>query len=65
MLWLLVEGVAGRAATVVRVSIIPIVVAYTALDAILGIAWSIVVETANDLPADDQSGAGRLALARR
>jgi len=60
VLWLLVEGVAGRAATVARVLIIPFVVAYTALDSILGIAWGIVVETANDLPAEDQSGAGRL-----
>lgn len=44
VLWLLVEGVAGRAATVARVLIIPFVVAYTALDAILRIAgaswWS-------------------------
>ncbi|MGH3117226.1 MAG: hypothetical protein ACRDQ2_08950 [Gaiellales bacterium] len=46
VLWLLVEGIAGRAAT--------------ALDAILGIAWGIAVETANDLPAEDQTGAGRL-----
>jgi hypothetical protein len=60
VLWLLVEGVAGRAATVARVLIIPFVVAYTALDAILGIAWGIVVETANDLPVADQAGAGRL-----
>ncbi len=43
-----------------RVLIIPFVVAYTALDSILGIAWGIAVETANDLPAEDQSGAGRL-----
>lgn len=60
VLWLLVEGVAGRAATVARVLIIPFVVAYTALDAILGIAWGIVVETANDLPTEYQSGAGQL-----
>jgi hypothetical protein len=60
VLWLLVDGVAGRAATVARVLIIPFVVAYTALDSILGIAWGIAVETANDLPAEDQSGAGRL-----
>ena len=60
VLWLLVEGIAGRAATVARVLIIPFVVAYTALDAILGIAWGIAVETANDLPAEDQTGAGRL-----
>ena len=60
LLWLLVEGLANRAATVARALIIPFVVAYTALDAILGIAWGIAAETANDLPAADQRGAGRL-----
>jgi hypothetical protein len=60
VLWLLVEDVPGRAATVARVLILPFVVAYTALDAILGIAWGIAVETANELPAEDQPGAGRL-----
>lgn len=60
VLWLLVEGVANRAATVARTLIIPFVVAYTALDAILGIAWGIAAETANGLPAADQPGAGRL-----
>lgn len=60
VLWLLVEGVANRAATVARALIIPFVVAYTALDAILGIAWGIAAETANDLPAADQDGAGAL-----
>ena len=60
VLGLLVEGVANRAATVARALIIPFVVAYTALDAILGIAWGIAAETANDLPVEDQEGAGRL-----
>jgi hypothetical protein len=60
LLWLLVEGVEGRAATVARALILPFVVAYTALDSVLGIAWGIVVETANDLPAADQAAAGRL-----
>ena len=60
VLWLLVEGVVNRAATVARALIIPFVVAYTALDAILGIAWGIAAETANDLPSADQQGAGRL-----
>jgi len=60
VLWLLVEGVTNRAATLARALIIPFVVAYTALDAILGIAWGIAAESANDLPATDQAGAGRL-----
>jgi hypothetical protein len=60
VLWLLVEGVADRAATVARALIPPFLVAYTALDSILGIAWGIAAETANDLPAADQRGAGLL-----
>jgi hypothetical protein len=60
VLWLLVDGLDNRAATVARVLIIPFVVVYTALDAILGIAWGIAAETANDLPASAQDGAGTL-----
>ena len=60
VLWLLVEGVTNRPATLARALIIPFVVAYTALDAGLGIAWGLVVEAANELPATDQQGAGRL-----
>lgn len=43
-----------------RALIVPFMVAYTALDAILGIAWGIAAETAHDLPAAHQLGAGRL-----
>ena len=60
VLWFLVDGLESRAATVARVLIVPFVVAYTALDAVLGVAWGIAAETANGLPAGDQPGAGRL-----
>lgn len=60
MLWLLVEGLDGRAARVARALILPFVIAYTALDSILGIAWGIVAEKANELPVADQAAAGRL-----
>jgi hypothetical protein len=60
LLWLLVDGLDGRAATVTRALILPFVVAYTALDAVLGIAWGMVVEMANELPEADQPAAGRL-----
>ncbi|MET0525941.1 MAG: hypothetical protein ABWZ91_14140 [Nocardioides sp.] len=60
VLWLLVEGLDSRAATTARILIIPFVVTYTALDAILGIAWGIAAETANDLPSSAQEGAGVL-----
>jgi hypothetical protein len=60
VLWFLVEGITNRAATLARALIIPFLVAYTALDAVLGIAWGIAAEVANDLPAREQPGAGRL-----
>jgi hypothetical protein len=60
MFWLLVEGLHGRAATVARALILPFVIVYTALDAVLGIAWGIVAQKANELPVADQAAAGRL-----
>jgi hypothetical protein len=60
LLWLLVEGLDSPAARVSRALILPFVIAYTALDAVLGIAWGIVVEKANELPVADQPAAGRL-----
>jgi hypothetical protein len=60
VLWLLVEGLDGRAARVARALILPFVIAYTALDAVLGLAWGIAAKKANELPAPDQAAAGRL-----
>jgi hypothetical protein len=61
MFWLLLDGVDGGAATVARALILPFVIVYTALDAVLGIAWGIVAQKANELPdADQQAAAGRL-----
>jgi hypothetical protein len=59
-LWLLVEGLDSRAARVARALILPFVIVYTALDSVLGIAWGIVAEKANELPVADQRAAGRL-----
>jgi hypothetical protein len=53
-----VEGLDNRAAVVTLVLIIPFVVAYTALDAVLGIAWGIAAESANELPAADRITVG-------
>ena len=58
--WLLVDGLDGRAARVARALILPFVIVYTAVDAVLGIAWGIVVEKANELPVADQAAADRL-----
>jgi hypothetical protein len=60
LLWLLVEALDTRAAKVARALILPFVILYTALDAVLGIAWGIVAEKANELPVADQPAAGRL-----
>lgn len=63
MFWLLVEGIDSRAASVARALIFPFVIVYTALDAVLGIAWGIVAQEANELPPADQAAAGRLVEA--
>jgi hypothetical protein len=60
LLWLLVEGLDSRAARVARALILPFAILYTALDSVLGIAWGIVAEKANELPVADQAAAGRL-----
>lgn len=60
LLWLLVDGLNSRAASVARALILPFVILYTALDSVLGIAWGIVAEKANELPVADQRAAGRL-----
>jgi len=60
LLWLLVEGLDGRAAKLAQALILPFVILYTALDAVLGIAWGIAVEKANELPVADQPAASRL-----
>jgi hypothetical protein len=59
-LWLLVDGIDSRAASVARALILPFAIAYTALDAILGVAWGIVAQKANQLAVADQAAAGRL-----
>ena len=60
VLWLLVEGLESRAATVARVLILPFVIWYTALDAVLGIAWGIVARKGGELAVSDQAGAAQL-----
>jgi hypothetical protein len=59
-LWLLVEGLDGRGATAARALILPFVIVYTALDSVLGIAWGVAAQKANELPIADQAAAGQL-----
>jgi hypothetical protein len=63
MFWLLVDGIDSRAASTARALILPFVIAYTALDSVLGIAWGLVAREANELPTTDQAAADRLVEA--
>lgn len=52
-LWLLVDGLPGRAASIARYAVIPYVIAYTTLDSVAGIATGMIVREANSMsPAD-------------
>ncbi len=57
-LWLLVDGIESRAATVTRALILPFVILYTTLDAIAGLGMGDLVRMANDLPAAEQATLG-------
>jgi hypothetical protein len=57
---LLVDGVHNRAATLARVLVIPFAIAYTAFEAVAGIARGAFVWKANDLPAEGQPAAAQL-----
>lgn len=61
-LWLLVDGLESRAATVTRVLIVPYAILYTALDSIAGIGMGSLVEIANGLPAAEQAVAEQLIV---
>ena len=54
-LWILVDGLESRAATVTRVLILPFVILYTTLDAIAGLGMGDLVRMANELPAEDRA----------
>jgi hypothetical protein len=59
-LWLLVDGVANAAATVARVLVVPFAVAYTAFEAVAGIARGTLVWKANELSGARQLHAAEL-----
>jgi len=60
LFWLLVDGLESRAARIARALILPFVIVYTAVDAVLGIAWGTVTQEANELAVSDRAAAGRL-----
>jgi hypothetical protein len=57
-LWLLVEGLESRAATVTRALILPFVILYTTLDAIAGLGMGDLVRMANETSAEEQAVLG-------
>lgn len=58
--WLLVDGLPGRAARVARIAIVPYAIAYSMFDAIAGVALGGVVRLANDSSAADAAAVQRL-----
>jgi hypothetical protein len=56
----LVADLDNRAAAIARALIIPFVIVYTTLDAILRLAWGIVAQKANQLATADQPAAQQL-----
>jgi hypothetical protein len=59
-LWLLVDGVEGRAASLARVLVLPFAVAYTVFTTYDGIAVGMFVRKAGELPAVEQPAADAL-----
>ena len=59
-IWLLVEGLPGRAAQVARLAIVPYAIAYSMFDAIAGVALGGIVRLANDASAADAAAVQRL-----
>ena len=57
-LWLLVEGLESRAATVTRALILPFVILYTTVDAIAGLGMGDLVRMANETSAEQQAVLG-------
>lgn len=59
-LWLLVDGLESRAATVVRYAVIPYAIVYAMFDAIAGVAIGLIVREANGMSAADQAAVQRM-----
>lgn len=58
--WLLVNGIPGRAAQIARVAILPYAIVYSMLDAIAGVAIGQIVHEANGMSAADAAVVQRL-----
>ena len=60
VLWLLAAPGLGRAAQAARALIVPFLILYTTLDAVLGLAWGLIARDAADLPVADRPAQQRL-----
>ncbi len=60
VMWLLLAGVRGRAATVSRAALVPFLVAWVAWESNIGIASGVLIDQAQDLPAGDQRVAAEM-----
>jgi hypothetical protein len=54
-LWLLVDGLPGRAARVARAAVVPYAVFYAAFDTLAGLGAGIFIREANDFPAANRA----------
>jgi hypothetical protein len=59
-LWLLVDGLESRAATVVRYALVPYLILYSMFDAVAGVATGLIVREANGMSAADQAAVQRM-----
>jgi uncharacterized membrane-anchored protein YitT (DUF2179 family) len=59
-LWLLVEGLPGRAAQIARVAVIPYVIVYTVFDSIAGIAMGLLARQGTSMGGADAAAVQRL-----
>ena len=59
-LWMMLDGAVGRAAAIGRALVPLFLVAYTAMDSILGLAWGYVAAQAGTLGVADQPAVERL-----
>jgi hypothetical protein len=59
-LWLLVDGLESRSATVVRYALVPYLILYSMFDAVAGVATGLIVREANGMSAADQAAVQRM-----
>lgn len=59
-LWMLVDGLENRAATIVRYALVPYLIVYSMFDAVAGVATGLIVQEANGMSSADQAAVQRM-----